>query len=527
MKIVQVNTFDIQGGAARAAYRLHKGLRQSGEDSRMLVRYKASTDDSVYGIDIERSHETIDAEVLAQAVQEQYVNAHRTDLSNTLFSLAYPGCDLSELDIVRDADIINLHWIVNYQSLTTLQKLFALGKPVVWTLHDQWAFTGGCHYSVGCKKYEKDCSVCPQLADDPFDLAAAVLKDKVELFSGANLTIVTPSRWLASCAKASKLFRELRIETIPNSLETDVFSPIQKSEAKQKLGLPDNTRTLLFGAESGEEKRKGFSKLVASVQHCKTDPKFQEIVRDGGIKIICFGHPGKELDTIGIPVVSLGHLSSDELIRTAYSAADIFVLPSLEDNLPNTILESLSCGTPIVAFEVGGIPDVVIDGVTGKLVPAYDTKKMSKAIISLIADPTQREEMGRRGRQIILEGYSLKKQAQNYLSLYKELIEISSPVAVSATSTGQARLETALGPACRDIYDNVLFKSLKEYAPVLYNRWQECESDRAARLEVIHKLSAQLQERSAQLQEIETSRIFKITAPLRWISSNMITRGKM
>lgn len=422
MKIVQVNTFDVQGGAARAAYRLQKGLRQRREDCRMLVRYKKSTDDAVIEINTRSDDRSSDEAILLSAVQESYINTHRTKMSNTIFSLPYPGWDVSRLSYIQEADMINLHWIAYYQSPVTLQKLFELGKPVVWTLHDQWAFTGGCHYSAGCNRYTLDCSTCPQLADDPFDLAATILRDKIELFQSANLTIVTPSNWLASCAKESRLFKGCRVEVIPNSLETDIFRPVAKAEAKVSLGLAADSVTLLFGAENGDEKRKGFRQLIEAMQYCEADSGFQGLVSEGRVKTICLGHPDKELDKLGVPVVSLGYLNSDDQIRTAYSAADMFVLPSLEDNLPNTMLEAMACGTPVIAFDVGGISDAVINNDTGLLVPAGDVKGLSKAILSLISDADRRDEMGRKGRDAMVKSYSLDIQTGRYLGLYDDLL---------------------------------------------------------------------------------------------------------
>jgi len=202
------------------------------------------------------------------------------------------------------------------------------------------------------------------------------------------------------------------------------------------------------------------------VQHCNSDPTFSgNCAPLAVLDIICFGHPGKELDTIGIPVVSLGHLSSDDLIRTAYFRRPIFMFyRSLEDNLPNTILESLSCGTPIVAFEVWRNTGCRHRRSNRQTRTAYDTNKMAKAIISLIANPTQREEMGRRGRPNDSEGIFAQKQAQNYLSLYKELRERKLTRRISTRSAepiGQVRLETALGPAFQAIYDDVLFSHLR------------------------------------------------------------------
>jgi hypothetical protein len=211
MRILQINTHDIQGGAARAAYRLHQGLRQIGADCRMLVRHKVSLEDSVLQVqksELESPIEDIDE----TAIQTHYIDTHRTELSNTYFSHSFPGFELANSAVVRAADVINLHWVARFQSPVTLGSLVHSGKSVVWTLHDQWPFTGGCHYSAGCQNYRQDCRSCPQLTEDPFSLPSAVLNDKRQLFKHANLTIVTPSRWLAECAHESSVLKNFRVE---------------------------------------------------------------------------------------------------------------------------------------------------------------------------------------------------------------------------------------------------------------------------------------------------------------------------
>jgi len=477
MKILQISTCDINGGAARAAYRLHRGLCEIGQDCRMLVRHKKSQDDTVILVDDKERPENPNEDFFLSAIiQPYYIDTNHTELSNTLFSLSYPGYDLSELPVVRSADIVNLHWVVQYQSPVTLQRLFSLGKPVVWTLHDQWAFTGGCHYSAGCEKYQSDCVECPQLGDDPFNLPAAILKDKLEIFKDADLTIVTPSRWMESCARKSKLFKGLKIEVIPNSLETNIYTPLPKPKAKEEIGISPETITLLFGAVDGSEKRKGFFELVNAIKFCLNEDVFQKLLQDDKIRLICFGRPSHELESIGIPFVALGHLDSDEKIRSAYSAADIFLLPSLEDNLPNTILESMSCGTPVVAFDVGGLPDMVTNGVAGQLVPLSDTRKMGETIIDLIQKPDLRKLMGKEGRKIAEKEYSLNVQAGRYSDLYKELhlgnksaFQTAPAESVADTAWGHVRKKEALsvpviaaiGPSFREIYDQVLMKTLR------------------------------------------------------------------
>jgi glycosyltransferase involved in cell wall biosynthesis len=504
MNIVQISTHDFEGGAARAAYRLHRGLQQIGETSLMVSRYKVSGDDSVLALPESNSHPASkEAFFLETVIQGHYIDTHRTDLSNTLFSLPYPGYDLSHLPQVRGADIINLHWVARYQSLPTLQKLFALGKPVVWTLHDQWAFTGGCHYTAGCERYREDCAVCPQLADDPFDLTAAVLKDRLGYFKNGNLTIVTPSRWMAGCARESRLFKDLRVEVIPNSLETDFFRPLPKSEAKMKLGLKPEMITVLFGATDVKEKRKGFQTLLSAIRCCSGDPRVQELTAAGRFKILCFGSPGDDLQAVGIPVVPLGFLDTEEKIRLVYAASDLFILPSLQDNLPNTVLEAMSCGTPVIGSKVGGIPDMIQDGVSGYLVEPNDSQELAETIVSVIFETGRLERMGRSCRQQVEAEYKLSTQAKRYLALYQELRTAPrtlTPVQEEIQSRGReesaqvVKLETEVGPHLSDIYDSVLLKALKEFAPCLYQEWEKSEADRAARFAQIAALTENLRE---------------------------------
>lgn len=422
MKVALINTSDVRGGAARAAYRLHKGFLKCAIDTNILVRHKLSSDEKVFRVVPENPVEMDVNYNSLNLIQKNYIDKNRTDISNTIFNLPYPGYDLSHLSIVHDADIINLHWIANYQSPHTIRKLIDLGKPVVWTLHDQWAFTGGCHYSAGCNNYKTNCSNCPQLANDTNSIAYAILRDKLDYFTGVNLTIVSPSKWLAECAKESKLFNEYRVETIPNSLETDYFTPLPKEEAKNKLGLSGDTITILFCAENGKVKRKGYNELVESLRVFSSSPKIQNLLSSNRIKLICFGQPNDNLFLLNIPTIPLGYLESDEEIRNAFCAADIYVLPSIEDNLPNTMLESMSCGTPVIAFDTGGMRDMIVDGKTGMLVPFRDTKNMGKAILDLVLNREKREGIGKNCRTLIENNYSLEVQAKNYSKLFQDLL---------------------------------------------------------------------------------------------------------
>jgi len=500
VKILQVSTYDISGGAARATCRLKMGLRATGHDCRMLVRHKHTEDLHTYAISSTPAGEDNLREFFLNGViQDHFIPAHRTEKSNTMFSLPYPGSDIAQMPALNEADVINLHWVAQYQSPVTLRKLCSLGKPVVWTLHDQWAFTGGCHYTAGCQKYQTNCAQCPQLDNELSSIPSAVLKDKLDLFSGLALTFVTPSQWMADCLQKSRVFRDRRIEVIPNSLETDVFSPSSKEKAKLTLGLEKDTLTFLFGGEDANERRKGFLELVTAVKYLRKKSEFKALLETKKVTMLCFGRPSDELVSTEIPVVSLGYLGSDSEIRDAYCAADVFILPSLEDNLPNTVLEAMSCGTPVVAFEIGGVPDMVDDGITGQLVPLGDTSQMGDAILSLLLDSNRRKLMGEKCREKIQLEYPLIVQAQRYSALYEDLLLENNPGAnagllkndepwegfSSENPLSSVSLDPSLGPHFKAIYNKILFDALKEAAFQINRKWQTAESDRIARFQVI------------------------------------------
>jgi glycosyltransferase involved in cell wall biosynthesis len=285
-----VSKRDYLAGAAKASYRLHKGLNLIGMESFMLVKEKKAHDDKVLQVVASEGSSGSEEKNIIQAIQRRYIDENRTPLTNTKFTFPYPGYDLSGLEIVKQADIINLHFIASFQSCETIRKLLLSGKSVVWTLHDQWALTGGCHYSAGCEKYKSDCLGCPQLADDPYQIPHKVLAHKRSLIDKSRLFIVTPSKWLSRVAKESLLFGELMTEVIPNAVETDLFRPgSDKGESKERLGIPADVITMLFGSASGNIKRKGLEKLRDALEICNNNRKFKKLVIKEKIKVLCFG----------------------------------------------------------------------------------------------------------------------------------------------------------------------------------------------------------------------------------------------
>jgi glycosyltransferase involved in cell wall biosynthesis len=338
MNVVQINTSDIQGGAARAAFRLNRALNKLKIDSKMLVQSKAGDD-----INVKSVAETKMQKGLAKIrphydmlLLKLYKNRQKVP-----FSVARTGVDICKNKYVKEADLINLHWInAGFLSLKSIKKFNQLHKPIVWTLHDMWPFTGGCHYSGGCTKYKEKCGKCPMLnSSKDRDLTRRIWEKKNKYYKNLNLTIVTCSTWLAQCVKDSSLFNDLRIEVIPNSVDINVFKPIKKEIAQDILNLPQNKYLILFGAMSAtSDKRKGFYYLNQALGKMKNDhPQIKD-----DIELIIFGASySEDINKLSIKTNFLGRLNDEQSLALCYSAADMFITPSLEDNLPNTIMESL------------------------------------------------------------------------------------------------------------------------------------------------------------------------------------------
>ena len=350
MRILHLNTHDIQGGAARAASRLHKGLREMGSDSLMLVQCKKSDDPTVIG---PGSKIGKGLALLRPELDSLPLTVYRKRTAS-IFSIQWiPDFKRDVVERLRP-DIINLHWICDgFLKIETIAKFM---RPVVWTLHDSWAFTGGCHIPFECIRYQDSCGCCPQLGSrSPRDISHRVWTRKKEAYRRFQPALVAPSRWLAECARTSSLLNNVRIEVIPNGLDLTRFQSFDKLQARQLLNLPPNRHLILFGAmRATEDPNKGFRFLVPALQ----------ILHDSGwqekVEIAIFGSSSYDLKGHRpFACHFLGNLHDDISLALAYAAADVFVAPSIQDNFSNTVLESIACGTPCVAFRAGGMPDMI------------------------------------------------------------------------------------------------------------------------------------------------------------------------
>jgi glycosyltransferase involved in cell wall biosynthesis len=401
MNVVLLNTY-AHGGAGVACRRLHRALQQAGGvQTATLVTAGHGPRWPFY------------------AERLSFLPYERDRSVRFSFSLANFGQRLANHPAIRAADVVHLHWInQGFLSLDGLHEVAALGKPVVWTLHDMWPFTGGCHYSRGCTHFRQRCGECPYLRRPaPGDLSHRIWEKKARLFP-RDLYVVPCSEWLACLARESGLFRDHRVRAVPNPIDTQLFEPLSVSARtawREEHGVAPGARVLLFAAMNVQETRKGFHHLVAALDRYKAQA--------GGPAVECVvlgkADPAA-LAALPYPVHALGLVRETERLVAAYAAADAFVIPSLEDNLPNTVMEALACGTPVLGFETGGIPEMIEHRENGYLAPAGSADALATGMSWLFAaDP---EPLRRAARAKAERAYSEKVVAQRYIDVYREAL---------------------------------------------------------------------------------------------------------
>lgn len=416
MKVVHINTYDGNGGAGRACLRLHQALLAEGVQSEVWVSYKFGSNPRIQTFSSSFFKKGLSAFGI---LLERYYSSFISKPVKIPFSAAVWGKDITREKAVLEADIIHIHWI-NHAFLRPedLARLSTLGKPIVWTFHDSNAFTGGCHVRYSCDHFEKECGNCPILKNErPDDQSHKIWQRKQKAYSQVGFSIVAPSRWMHNSIRRSSLLKDARIETIPNTLETDVFRPWDKKAARKQLGLPEGKFIMLSGfMPSRKDLHKGTPYLLEALQ-IMVD---KGLINKDGVELIIFGNK----DTANVPdfpvsTTFLGTISNDEKLSICYSAADVFLTPSLEDNLPNTVMESLSCGTPVVAFTTGGIPDMVTHMDNGYLA-SYKSSDDFAAGISWVYRHKDRSQLNEAARQAVMDRFSEKVIATKHIALYKE-----------------------------------------------------------------------------------------------------------
>jgi glycosyltransferase involved in cell wall biosynthesis len=331
-----------------------------------------------------------------------------------IFNTGFEGVDFTRHPAYKEADILHLHWINGLVAMRSLRKVT---KPIVWTMRDMWPFTGGCHVGAAlkCNRYEVGCGNCPQLNSKyKWDVSAAVVKNKQSSLP-VDMRVVGISNWLSDCARKSVIFRDFKISTISNNIDTKEFSPIDSSVARQILKLPQNKKIVLVGAMSMDDEHKGFDLFLEAMS----------FLRHEDVHVVVFGLMSSEAQTRLIkPSTFLGFIADSVTLKLAYSAADVFVAPSLVDAFGKTLAESLSCGTPVVSFDATGPADIVDHRVTGYKAQPFESLDLAFGIdwvLSLCASDKARMSLASRQRAI--DRFDIKVIASQYIQLYKEIME--------------------------------------------------------------------------------------------------------
>jgi len=421
MKVALINTTDAGGGAPVATMRLLKALEQKQVDVRLQVQEKKTTEERVHSLGsgpFDRLK--IKFNFFYERLPFIWFKAKNRSL-RFAFSTANTGTDISKQPAIEDADILHLHWTnFGYLSIDNLKALLETGKPIVWTLHDMWSFTGGCHYAGDCDHFIAECGNCWMLRDGGNnDISHTGWLHKADIYEAAkNIVFVTCSNWLAGVARSSSLLKHFRIEAIPNPIDTVIFSPKDKVAAREKWNIDPGSKIVLFGAANILDRRKGLIYLVEALHDLKKNYKDIDAV-----EIVIFGK-NKSFDVKQLPFKAheLKLINSQEEMAEVYSLADVYVTPAIEDNLPNTVMEALACGIPVVAFNTGGIPDMVEHLQNGYLAEFKSALDLA-AGIHYILNSESKNELKTNARKKVLHNFTNDIVASKYIAVYKSILK--------------------------------------------------------------------------------------------------------
>lgn len=419
LKVVHLNTYDGNGGAGRACLRLNLAFQNEKEiNSSLIVFYKFGHNPSVKTFTntlVKRAYAAFTI-VGERLLAKKYLKPIKIPFSFTWF-----GHSVIHHPDILAADIIHLHWI-NHSFLNPkhLEELAKLNKPIVWTFHDSNAFTGGCHVRYTCDHYENQCGNCPVLIDsDVDDISHKIWKQKNAAYAQLKFNIIAPSTWMKNSVLRSSLMKGKQVDVIPNTLETTIFKPQNQQEARSKLNLPEEKFIFLTGfMPSKKDSHKGAAYLLESLELLAA----KNSIQPENIELVIFGNRNTEdMPVFPFKTTFLGTIKEDEKLAACYASADAFLIPSLEDNLPYTVMESLSCGTPVVAFTTGGIPNMVNHQQNGFLADYRSSQSFCDGMEWMINYPVK-EALRKQARETVMQNFSEKVIAQKHIEMYKSMV---------------------------------------------------------------------------------------------------------
>lgn len=416
MRVLLINTSERTGGAAIAASRLKDALINNGIKAKLLVRDKQTSDISVVKTEgrwVNIWNFVWERVVIFAANLFKRHKLFAVDIANT-------GADITSMPEFQQADVIHLHWInQGMLSLGNIKKILQSGKPVVWTMHDMWPFTGICHYAGNCINYQSECKSCTFIYRNGHakDLSYRTFRKKKKLYQTAPVTFVACSRWLEEQAKKSALTEGHQVLNIPNPINTRLFRPHNKPEIREKLHLPKEKPLVLFGSVKIKDKRKGIDYFIEACNIlAKSHP---ELVNNLGV--VVFGHKSEALnEQIPFDVYALDYVRQAKDMADIYNAVDMFAIPSLEDNLPNTIMEAMACGVPCVGFNVGGIPEMIDHLHNGYVAQYKSAEDLANGMYWVLRD-SDYKLLSEQAVRKVLETYSERNVAKKYTDIYNKV----------------------------------------------------------------------------------------------------------
>lgn len=410
MKVLIVNTSERTGGAAVAANRLMKALNNNGVKVKMLVRDKDT--DALTVVPLSQSWRLRWHFLWERLVVFCHLHFSRTHLFE--IDIANTGSDITRLREFQEADIIHLHWInQGMLSLGGIRKILQSGKPVIWTMHDIWPATAICHLTLDCRAFTSECRNCRLLpgGGSSHDLAASVWRKKQQMVADENIYYVACSRWLESEAKKSALLKGQKITSIPNPIDTHIYKKGNKQEARQRLGLPLDRKLILFASQRVTNENKGMGYLIEACRQLADIPQL-------GL-VILGGHAEEVVPQLPLEAWPLGYVNDEQRVVDAYNAADVFVLPSLSENLPNTIMEAMACGVPCVGFKVGGIPEEIDHRRNGYVAEYCQAEDLARGIRWILTEADY-DQLSRDAVHKVVQSYSQQSVAMKYLDVYHQ-----------------------------------------------------------------------------------------------------------
>jgi glycosyltransferase involved in cell wall biosynthesis len=407
MNILHLVSGELTGGAARGAYWLHKALSKSGVHSRILN--KSPGGQKVRDADIEVVPNTGISRLKEKAGRFPVLLYRSRE--KRLFHTGLTGFNFLKSDSYKWADIIHLHWINN--GFVDIKSLAKTKKPVVWTMRDMWPMTGGCHYSMDCNRYTTGCGSCPQLHSKRSpDLSSYVVQRKARYIS-THVKLVGISHWLCECARNSLLYRDFDVRMIHNGIDISEYTPASKESARSGLKIDTNKKIVLIGAQNTSDFYKGFDKFMAAARLLDKDKVF----------LLMFGESDLDaVGSLGIEYRSLGFLYDTSSLKEAYSAADVFVAPSLMDAFGKTLAESLACGTPVVCFDATGPKDIVDHKTNGYRATPFEHEDLAAGIMWVLADTERHRKLCLEARKKAETSFNIDNIAMQYSDLYQTLL---------------------------------------------------------------------------------------------------------